>query len=840
MPLPTLTPPRHRVSQRMFIVHGALFVAFLIIVSRLIELQILQGAEFRERAQSQHFSGVTLPARRGEILAMNSKTNETSILATNTTLDLLYVDPMITDDPALIAETLADILLTEDVHTQCAEGKPDCPQELILFYKPAFDPMVSLARIQSGVLLERLSSINVHALSPLAEDLPDLIEARRLFARDIEKRISERRLTFVPLLYGATKVQMRAIDDLNIPGISVSWKQKIIFANPEEVNQSQLASIARKIGQVIEQEPTTLRYALQARNLRYVPIMRRLSPKVSLQIKEKKLEALRESQEQKSKASTHEEAERIASPLRSIALLPEHWRFYPDGTIASHVIGFLNTNQEPQYGIERTLDPILRGQKGLIQSLSDTQGGQILTAEQQVIDPKDGDTVVLTIDRNIQKETERVLADTVRRYEADSGQVIIMDPYTGRILAMANAPLFDGNAYGSVYERAPVVLSEEEKKGIVVEVYHPKTNTRIVKAYRDDVFTEEGQKRLSEKTQEAITEIETLYELKDIARYFVYLGEHNRHEIFPTSMKGIWMKYDNNIGVGAYINRTIQEIYEPGSVMKPVTMAIALDHGEITPYDTFNDEGPLEVDEYKIKNALNRYYGQVTMVNCIEKSINTCMTNISAKMGKKLFYRSLQRFGFGRITGIELDDELPGEVPPWKKWSQALLATAAFGQGVSVTPLQMVTAMSALANGGRLMRPIIIDHVIHGDGAIERTQPEPIDQVIKPETAETISAILVSAVDNGYAKTAKVKGYRIAGKTGTSQIAGPGGKYETGTGAFITSFAGFAPIDHPRFVGIVKIDRPRNVQWGAEVAAPAFKEIATFLFKYYGIPPDDL
>lgn len=824
----------------MLIVHGALLVAFLIIVARLIELQILQGAEFRDLAQSQHFSGIVLPARRGEILAISSKTNEVSILATNTTLDLVYVDPMITDNPAYVAEILADILLTEEFHNQCSRGDSDCPLAFVPFYESAFDPLLPLARIQSGVLLERLSSANVRGLSVSTENIPDITEIRRQFARDIERRIFERRLTFVPLVYGATKVQMTAMEDLNIPGITVSRKQKLIFADPEEINQSQLASIARKIAPIIEQEPLSLRRALVSRNLRYVPIMRRLTPTISLQIKEKKLEAFRKIQEQKSRASSREEAERMVSPLRSIALLPEHWRFYPDGTVASHIIGFLNTNKEPQYGIERTLDPILRGQKGMIQSLSDTQGGQILTADQQVIDPKDGDTVALTIDRTIQKETERILAEAVKKYEADSGQVIVMDPHTGRILAMANAPLFDGNTYGSVYKTIPIVLSEEEERNMVVEIYHPKTNIRIVKAYKDDVLTEEGRTRLSEKTQETLSEIQQLYDLNDITRYFVYLGEHNRHEVFPTSMKGIWMKYDNNIGVGAYINRVVQEIYEPGSVLKPVTMAIALDHGEITPYDTFNDEGPLEVDEYKIKNALNRYYGKVTMVNCIEQSINTCMTNVSGKIGKKLFYRSLQRFGFGRITGIELDDELPGEVQPWKKWSKATLATAAFGQGISTTPLQMVTAIAALANGGRLMRPTIIDRIIRGDGSIERSQPEVIDQVITPQTAETISAILVSAVDNGYAKTAKVKGYRIAGKTGTSQIAGPGGKYESGTGSSITSFVGFAPPEHPKFVALVKLDRPRNIDFGAESAAPVFKEIATFLFKYYGIPPDDL
>jgi cell division protein FtsI/penicillin-binding protein 2 len=139
------------------------------------------------------------------------------------------------------------------------------------------------------------------------------------------------------------------------------------------------------------------------------------------------------------------------------------------------------------------------------------------------------------------------------------------------------------------------------------------------------------------------------------------------------------------------------------------------------------------------------------------------------------------------------------------------------------------------------MRPTIIDSVIKNDGTVDKNIPVIVDQVITPETSATITAMLMSAVTNGYAKTAKVPGYRIAGKTGTSQIAGPGSKYETGTGSSLTSFAGYAPLDHPRFVVLVKFDRPRakDVEYGSKSAAPVFKEIATFLFKYYGIPPDE-
>jgi cell division protein FtsI/penicillin-binding protein 2 len=227
------------------------------------------------------------------------------------------------------------------------------------------------------------------------------------------------------------------------------------------------------------------------------------------------------------------------------------------------------------------------------------------------------------------------------------------------------------------------------------------------------------------------------------------------------------------------------------------------------------------------------------MTNCLEFSINTCMTSVSMKLGKKLFERMIIRFGFGAITGIELEDELPGEVQPWKKWSNALLATASYGQGISATPLQMITAYTPLANAGKLMRPTIVDRIIRSDGTVEVVEPHVVDQVIRPETADTITAMLTSSVNVGFAKVAKVPGYRIAGKTGTSQIAGPGGKYETGTGSTIATFAGYAPIENPTFLMLVKFDRPRLDEYGSKTAGPVFKKMAEFLFDYYGIPPDE-
>lgn len=835
------TQKKRLLLQRMVFVHGFFLVFGLLIVSRLLELQVIKRTAYAEAAQEQHYGGVTLPAQRGEIRALNSKTNETSILATNTTLDLVYVDPVSTSNPTLVAETLADILLTPRTHEECSGGGPECPRELISFpespYKPAYDPLGTLKQVSAGPLFELLPTDLGDAAPPPVNI--DLTEARRLFARDIERRVSEKRVVFAPVKYGATKPELKAVADLRIPGVTVNDESGLIWANPEELDQTRLSSILKQISTALNDDPERLRAILKSRPLRYVAVMRRLTPELSLQIKQRKLDSLKATNEKRSESASPAEAERIFDPLGGIALISEHWRFYPDPTIASHVVGFLNVSQEAQYGVERTYDAQLRGREGKISTVKVPTGGQILTADQTIVDPKDGDTIVLTIDPFVQKEAERIAQTGIDRYNAESAQIIVLDPMTGRVISMANAPLFDRGEYAGVYEQEPIQLTLEKEQEIVVEVYEPSTNVRIVRDYIRNVFTASGRTTLSQEIQGSLTELETRYDLHDLARYYLYVGEHFRHELFPTALSGTWLKFKNNIGVGAYLNRTTQEIYEPGSVMKPITMAIAIDQGEIVPSDTYLDLEPVKLqDGREIYNNDRNFYGLVNMTNCLEYSINTCMTHISGKLRAKLFARMLDRFGFGRITGIELEDELPGEVHPWREWSDALLATSSFGQGVSATPLQMVVASAALANGGKLIRPTIVDRVVHPDGSVVYTETTVIDQVITPQTAETLTAMMVSSATKGFAVAGKPAGYIVAGKTGTSQIAGPGGRYETGTGSTVASYVGYDPSPNSRFIILVKLDRPKGSVHGATAAAPLFKEMSAFLFKYYGIPPN--
>ncbi len=829
------TQKRRSFKQRIFVLQGILVFVCLIIIGRLIELQIVNGAEYSRRAQEQQYGGVVLAAKRGEILSRNSKTGETSILATNTTLDLLYIDPLVVHgDHAAIADELSNILVTPAFDAACRKGATACPNELIKFYRPAFDPLAKVKIVVSGSGSGYTVMILTGALAITdpASPLPDITEVQRLFARYIEDRIRRQTVTFAPLLYSANKKQIAETVKMNIPGVSVNEEQKLVYVNPDLIEQSSIGEISRQLSPVLKQDPSVLRTRMLQRPLRYVPIMNRLPPELSRKVREMKKNHATEASKQ---AAVDPHA---YDSFRAVALVPQHWRFYPDTRIASHLIGFINTLSEPQYGIERTYDSVLRGQEGLIASVSDPFGGQIVSSDHKFIDPRDGSTITLTIDRFIQSKVEELLESMVKKVDAESGQVIIIDPYTGRIVAMANAPLFDNNSYAAVYEKEPMFIDPEREKQIVVEVFNPETNARVVKAYLPDILPE-GRTRLGKEIQDKIKELEALYDLQSISRYYLYLGDNNRREIFLTDHKSIWLKYQNNIGIGSYVNRNVQEVYEPGSVLKPVTMAIAIDQGEVSPLDIYNDTGAVKVDVFTIKNALSTYYGKVTMVDCIDFSINTCMTSVSQKLGRKLFRSMLDQFGFGRITGIELDNELPGDLKPWKEWSPALVMTMAFGQGITSTPLQMITAYTALANGGKLMRPTIVDQIEHSDGTIDKRQPTIVGQVIKPETAATITAMLIHSAQNGFAKAGKVPHHRIAGKTGTSQIAGPGGKYESGTGSTIATYAGFAPADRPKFVILVKLDRPKKDDFGSKSAAPLFKDIASFLFDYYGIPPDE-
>jgi cell division protein FtsI/penicillin-binding protein 2 len=288
---------------------------------------------------------------------------------------------------------------------------------------------------------------------------------------------------------------------------------------------------------------------------------------------------------------------------------------------------------------------------------------------------------------------------------------------------------------------------------------------------------------------------------------------------------------------------SVSKMWEPGSIFKIITWAAGLDSGTIRPGTTFYDEGALEVGGRVIQNWDRRGHGQVTMTEGLIQSLNTVAAFTSTSMGKDTFYTYLRRFGFGTLTNVDLGSEGPGmmKLPGDSNWFPSELGTNSFGQGIAVTPMQMIVAVSAVANRGTLVKPHIVHQFIAKDPASGEEQwfevePMSVRRAISPETADTLIDMLVAVIEDGPSK-AYVPGYRIAGKTGTAQIPTAYGYHPTDT---IASFVGFAPADDPQFIVLVKLDKPTASPWGSQTAAPTFRAIAQRLFAYMQIPPDEI
>ena len=285
---------------------------------------------------------------------------------------------------------------------------------------------------------------------------------------------------------------------------------------------------------------------------------------------------------------------------------------------------------------------------------------------------------------------------------------------------------------------------------------------------------------------------------------------------------------------GLFLNKSIQEVFEPGSSYKPITMAMGLDLGKVTPQTTFTDVGFIKAAEYTIKNYSDKVFGTQTMSQVLEKSINTGAMYVENTIGDENFLNYSINTGFGQRTGIDLPGEVNGDITNLYSKRKINYLTASFGQGIAVTPIQLINAYSAIANGGKLMKPYIVEKIIKEGGGEMVTKPEIMSIPFSEKTSNKLKTMLVGVVDNGFDK-ARINGYDIAGKTGTAQIPDGKGGYEEKE--FIHDFLGFAPAYDPKFVILIKMERPKGIQFAADRLSPTFREVAQFLINYYKIPP---
>jgi cell division protein FtsI (penicillin-binding protein 3)/stage V sporulation protein D (sporulation-specific penicillin-binding protein) len=439
-----------------------------------------------------------------------------------------------------------------------------------------------------------------------------------------------------------------------------------------------------------------------------------------------------------------EVAEKIKSlNLAGVHLISESWRWYPQGALASPVLGFVGISDSQkigQYGLEQYYQKELEGKGGFLQSDKDAAGRWLLMGDYNLEPAENGAALYLTLDQNIQYVVEQKFKAVLEKWGASGGCAIVLEPKTGAVRAMASFPDFDPNEYRKV-------------------------------------------------------------------------------------------KDANN-----FMNSCTQKLYEPGSVFKPVVMAAGLDTGKISPETTYTDTGSIQIGSYTIQNSQEKVYGLSTMTRVLEKSINTGAVFAQRLIGGGVFKDYIEAFGFGEVCGVDLVGEVSGNLNNIKENREINYATASFGQGISVTALEMASALGAIANEGKLMQPHIVEKIISANGEQKEIEPRFVRQVISPQTAGKLTAMLVSTVRNGYDKI-KIKGYFIAGKTGTAQI--PSEDRRGYSDETIHSFVGYAPAYNPQFLIFLKMEKPHGIQFASESLAPVFADLAQYLFNYYEIPPEE-
>ncbi len=445
----------------------------------------------------------------------------------------------------------------------------------------------------------------------------------------------------------------------------------------------------------------------------------------------------------KRKISPEEESKLRELDLKGVSFLPEGYRYYPAGELASKVIGFVGPGDDGEigiYGAEASWNSELHGQDGTLSQERDAAGRWLSLTDREHVEPKDGESIVLTIDRVVQYEVEKILSEARERFNADAASAIVLEPKTGKILALAAVPQFNPNEYG--------------------------------------------------KTE-------------DLSRF---------------------------------MNALVSLPYEAGSVMKPFTMAIGIEEGKVSPNTEFIDTGVVNEAGYAIRNAEGKVYGRSSMTTVLDESINTGVMFVERLVGPAAFREGLKNFGFGSRTGIRLPAEHAGNLRNLDNLKSTIqFLTASFGQGITVTPLQLAMAYGVLANDGILMKPQIVERITDRNGATRTLEPTEVRRVLSQATARTVGEMLRSVVVNGHGKRADVPGYLVGGKTGTAQVAKSNAQgYEENI--TIGSFAGYAPINDPRYVIVVKFDNPRDVQWAESSAAPTFGAIMRFLLSYATVP----
>lgn len=506
-----------------------------------------------------------------------------------------------------------------------------------------------------------------------------------------------------------------AIYDRNGRELAISSMTKSLYADPIEIKDPE--SVIPILAPLLEMKPEDLREKLAVGG-HFIWLKRMIEPAVAQQIQ----------------ASIKEHN------IKGLAFLEESKRYYPNDTLAAQVLGFVGTDDIGLDGMEMALDKIIKGKSMEKLVDTDSRGVPIFKSIFTFAPEKQGKNVYLTLDSSIQFMVEQSLDKAMLTHHPRGATVIVMNPHTGEILAMANRPTYNPNQF-----------------------------------YK--------------------------YSVKE------------------------WK------------NRAVAYNYEPGSTFKSVITAAALQEGKLYPDENFIDNGYVEVSGRRIQNWSGESLGNISFVKAIEESINTVFVQIGMRLGAYKLTEYAKAFGFGKATGIELPGEEEGLLFKPEDMRDSDVATMSIGQSIAVTPLQLITAVSAIANDGVLLKPHIIKEIRNADGSVDsEVQMQTVRQAINPEIARMLTGLMEKVVSEGGGKKAAVKGYRFAGKTGTAEkLQDDGSGYSAGH--YVASFVGFGPLPDPQVAILVVLDDPQGSYYGGEIAAPIAGEILGKIMLHLSIYP---
>ena len=507
--------------------------------------------------------------------------------------------------------------------------------------------------------------------------------------------------------------QRGEIFDRNGEPFAISVAAKSVFADPRKISNPE--GVASKLATVLPSDVKTLTESL-SRKKSFVWVERKI---------------------------TEEQVEKItALDLPGIYFLEEPKRFYPKGSMLSHVLGFVGIDSNGLEGLELNFDSYLKGTSGKRVTGRDRKGREIITMRDEELLPVEGYNVVLTIDEVIQHLAERELEKVCQKFEPAGAMIVVMNPKTGEILALSNRPTYNPNQLEA--------SSSDSRR-----------------------------------------------------------------------------------------NRIVTDFFEPGSTFKVITAAAALDQEVVRLDETiFCENGAFWHAGHVLHDT--HPYGEMTFQEVVEKSSNIGTAKVAFRLGGPRIYNYIRRFGFGSPTGSGLFGETAGVVYSPKKWSKYSIVAVPMGQEVGVTALQMTSAVSAIANKGKLMKPTIVRAIEDDHGnKIKEWKPQEVRQVVSESVAAAVTQALEGVVSKkGTASRAGIDGYRVAGKTGTAQKAVPGQGYSKSK--YMSSFIGFAPVEDPQICIGIFVDEPKGAYYGGLVAAPVFCAVAAEILKYLDVPPNSV